>query len=106
MRLSNMQSGCFVLRVDSNTDALDNIAVAAALLAGKNMVLTVDNNQAAKSNSANNKRVSNQGDWRLQSKVFLEGMGVVTEEEGGDQSSKRNILIVERAMRVGARILF
>ena len=55
-----------------------------------NMAQTVNNNHAATSNSANNKHVANQGDQRRWNEVVLEGKGVVMEEEGGNQSSKRN----------------
>ena len=56
------------------------------------MAQTVNNNHPATSNSTNNKHVSNQGDQRLRSGVVLGGMGVKTEEEGRNHSSKHNNL--------------
>ena len=101
MRPSNTQSGCLILTVNSNTNALDNSTVTtvrralvtmteyplAAVVVDDNMEQTVNEDHVATSNSANNKRVANQGDQRRWSKVFLEGTGVVTDEEGGGQSS-------------------
>ena len=86
MRLSNTRSRRFNLMVNSDTKALDNSTVTAARRTDNNMAPTVDDNHVATSNSENNKRDANQGDQRRQSKVVLEGMGVVTEEEGGDHS--------------------
>ena len=100
MRLSKLQSGRFVLTVDSNADALDNSAVGAArhvaaattadplaaAIVKNNMAQTVDDNHTAMSDIVNNKRIADQGDWRRQHKLVLERMGVVMEEDGGDQS--------------------